>query len=133
MELYIGGCYQGKLAYVLEKKKWNGIEILSGEYISWEKLESCQVCDHFHDFLRKELNYYTSEKEAQIEVIKRLEDVFKKNPSLLVICDEVGMGVVPMERQERDYRELVGRVCVYLAKNASHVERIVAGMGQILK
>lgn len=46
----------------------------------------------------------------------------------LVLCCEVGSGVVPMERDERAWRELVGRTCARLAADASQVVRMVCGI-----
>ena len=38
-----------------------------------------------------------------------------------VICDEVGCGVVPLERADRERREAIGRLCCQLAKQAQAV------------
>ena len=51
----------------------------------------------------------------------------------LVLCCEVGSGVVPMEKRDRAYREAVGRLCCALAGEADSVVRIVAGIPQLLK
>ena len=42
--------------------------------------------------------------------------------------DEVGCGIVPVERLERDYREAVGRAGQLLAQNASQVFRVICGI-----
>ena len=49
------------------------------------------------------------------------------------ICDEIGNGIVPMEKQEREYRERVGRLLIRLAGEAETVERIICGIGQKIK
>ncbi len=58
-------------------------------------------------------------------------------PALLekkvVICNEVGCGVVPIDRAERLARELTGRVCVALAEKAEKVVRIYCGIPTIIK
>lgn len=51
----------------------------------------------------------------------------------IVICNEVGSGVVPMDREERAHREAVGRLCVELAKTAQAVYRVQCGIGMKLK
>jgi adenosyl cobinamide kinase/adenosyl cobinamide phosphate guanylyltransferase len=51
----------------------------------------------------------------------------------LVLCCEVGSGVVPMEKRDRAYREAVGRLCAALAKEADAVVRVVAGIPMLLK
>ena len=51
----------------------------------------------------------------------------------LVLCCEVGSGVIPLERQDRIWRDATGRLCVRLAREASAVVRIVAGIPVMLK
>ncbi len=55
------------------------------------------------------------------------------HPDGVVICDEVGCGVVPLDRDERAWRELVGRICCELAEQAAAVYRVGCGMGVRLK
>jgi adenosylcobinamide kinase/adenosylcobinamide-phosphate guanylyltransferase len=51
----------------------------------------------------------------------------------IVIMDEVGYGIVPMDRKERDYREAVGRAGQMLAAEADHVYRVICGIAQCIK
>ncbi len=51
----------------------------------------------------------------------------------VVICDEVGSGVIPVDPQERAAREQCGRLCVLLAKEATRVVRLVCGIPKIIK
>ncbi|MGX8697866.1 MAG: bifunctional adenosylcobinamide kinase/adenosylcobinamide-phosphate guanylyltransferase [Prevotella sp.] len=46
----------------------------------------------------------------------------------VVICCEVGLGVVPIDADERAWRELVGRTCAQLAAEAEQVVRMVCGI-----
>ena len=55
------------------------------------------------------------------------------HPDGVIICDEVGSGVVPMEPKDRAWRETVGRTCCALAKKAESVYRVICGMGVKLK
>ncbi len=58
-------------------------------------------------------------------------------PALLkkevVVCDEVGSGIIPFERNDRESREAAGRLCIELAKTAEQVVRLVAGIPLIIK
>ncbi len=51
----------------------------------------------------------------------------------VVVCCEVGQGVVPMEGQERVWRERVGRTCTALAQDATRVVRMVCGIPVVIK
>ena len=51
----------------------------------------------------------------------------------VVTCDEVGCGVVPIDRADEAYREAVGRLCCVLAEQADAVVRVTAGLPQYIK
>ena len=51
----------------------------------------------------------------------------------VVICNEVGSGVIPANRAERAGREATGRLCVLLAQKASCVVRMVSGIPAVIK
>lgn len=51
----------------------------------------------------------------------------------VVTCDEVGCGVVPIDRADEAYREAVGRLCCTLAAEADAVVRVTAGLPQYIK
>jgi len=50
-----------------------------------------------------------------------------------VICTEVGGGIVPIDRDERQFREQAGRLAVLLAQRAERVVRVWCGLPQVLK
>jgi len=51
----------------------------------------------------------------------------------VVVCDEVGAGVIPGNRPERETREATGRLCNRLAQHADSVVRLIAGIPQVIK
>ncbi len=51
----------------------------------------------------------------------------------LVLCREVGSGVIPLAAEDRRFREETGRLCVQLARRADAVVRMTAGIPMILK
>ncbi len=51
----------------------------------------------------------------------------------VVICNEVGSGVIPVDTEERLGREAVGRLCVRLAGEADAVVRMVCGIPTVIK
>ncbi len=125
MELYVGGRCQGKLDYVLTKLGREAV-IADGETYPLDCPEQADVLNHFHLLVRRlaaggrDISGYANEIAA-------------KNPRIVIICDEVGMGIVPADAFERRYREAVGRCCCMLAEQAGHVERVVCGRGMVLK
>ena len=55
------------------------------------------------------------------------------HPQGVLICDEVGSGVVPTDPEDRAWREAVGRICCELAPHAEAVYRVTCGLGMRLK
>lgn len=51
----------------------------------------------------------------------------------VVIATEVGGGVVPLDRAEREAREAAGRLNCLLARRAERVVRVFCGLPQVLK
>lgn len=51
----------------------------------------------------------------------------------VVICDEIGCGIVPMDKNEREHRENLGNLLIKLAKEAEMVIRVHSGIGIRIK
>jgi len=109
MILVIGGAYQGKTEYV---RKHFGMEY--------------KVVNHYHLRVKEQL----CQGKNPLEEAKRL---LKEQEQLVVISDELGYGLVPMDAFLREYREASGRVNCYLAGEAEQVIRVVCGIGTVIK
>ena len=53
----------------------------------------------------------------QIDPLARIDELVEGR-DLVILCDEVGCGVVPIDPAQREWREAVGRVCCALAQKA---------------
>lgn len=51
----------------------------------------------------------------------------------VVICSEVGSGVIPATREETLCRKATGKLCILLAKEAKTVVRMVCGIPTAIK
>lgn len=61
--------------------------------------------------------------------IQGLVDVAKKiKARVVIVSNEVGLGIVPNTRLGRDFRDIAGRVNQMVAKNANQVFFVVAGI-----
>jgi adenosyl cobinamide kinase/adenosyl cobinamide phosphate guanylyltransferase len=110
MTLIIGGAGQGKLSYVLSRTG------LSPEDVS-------QTLPTHKPILYGLQNLTRSNPNLTVQDI----------PDCIVICDEIGCGVVPISPEERAWREHTGRLCCELAQRAQRVERIFCGLPMVLK
>ncbi|MCM1049746.1 MAG: bifunctional adenosylcobinamide kinase/adenosylcobinamide-phosphate guanylyltransferase [Clostridiales bacterium] len=128
MRLIIGGRAQGKLEYVLLNYDVQESVVYDGTLPndSDDTGSKTVVINHFHQWVRNRiLNGGAPESEIQSYV--------DNNENCIIICDEIGNGIVPIEPFEREYRERVGRILVQLAKRAEGVERVICGIGQKIK
>lgn len=133
LELYIGGYAQGKLEYVREKLSHQLCVIdCACEDVFLQNVPEGQVpvLYHFHSYIRNMVFQGTvSEEVMRILLVK----LFMRFPDCIIISDEVGNGIVPLNRDEREYREVLGRALIEIAKKADRVERIVCGLGERIK
>jgi len=51
----------------------------------------------------------------------------------VVVCDEVGSGIIPLTSKERMAREATGRLSIRLAERAERVVRLVCGIPVVIK
>ena len=84
------------------------------------------VINHFHHWVKKRIQEGGRPEEEILIFLKSCKDC-------IIICDEIGNGIVPMEAFERQYRERVGRILIQLAGEAQEVWRILCGIGQKIK
>ncbi len=119
MILYTGGYGQGKLAYALERHKGS---VFDGGSDSIEDIGNCNIINKYNLLVKRLL----------AEGIDPLEFTRGVNADV-VIGDEVGCGIVPINRDDTIYRESVGRCMCLLAEKSERVVRIICGMGMVIK
>ena len=124
MHLIIGGAYMGKFTHAVESYGFS----------------EDQVCDCEREPLRIGAACVRHLEQYVLDCVQRGEDpsaVFRNNreqwENSVLICRDISGGVVPMDRQERLWREETGRLCQMLSREADHVSRIFCGLEQRLK
>lgn len=109
MRLIIGGAHQGKLNYALS--------------------------------LGYTMDDVATSLPTDKPILYGLQNLTRKDPDLtaeqipdcIVICDELGCGVVPLDYEDRAWRERTGRLCNALAQQADRVDRVFCGISMRLK
>ena len=124
MELIVGGAYQGKTEYA--RRLFPDISWADGEHCSFEELCQCQGILKFHRYLERRM-------AAGESVADLAEILYQENPELVIVTDEIGCGIVPIDRADENWREAVGRLCCALAQKADAVVRVIAGVPQFIK
>lgn len=122
MQLVIGGAHQGKLHWVLQQTGYTQNDVASTLLAAMQR----PVLNALHEEVRKCLQEGISPQE----LVKGLLD---RNPEVIILCDEIGCGVVPVDAFERAWREETGRICCMLAEKAVRVDRIFCGLATCIK
>lgn len=124
MILIIGGAFQGKLDFAKRAFSLSEEDVFScaGEKIDFSKRCVDHIEEFTYDCVRKGVEpkgYFQAHGDQWRESI--------------LICQDIFCGVVPMDPVQREWRQATGRLCQYLAGEASQVSRIFCGLEQRLK
>lgn len=126
MVLVTGGSFQGKLDYALQLSGFSITDVIDGNTCELITLSSVRILNDFHLLVRRLLE---EKKDVKMFVNHLIQD----NPNIIIIVNELGCGVIPVDSFEREYRETTGRVCCTIAKQAKEVHRVVCGIGMVIK
>lgn len=126
MVLIVGGMAQGKQKFAGRLTGLPDGAFLDGASCTTAELEQAKAVRDFQLFIRR-LVAEGEEPQGRVRLL------IEKNPDLVIVSDEVGYGVVPIDRFEREYREQAGRCMELLAASAGQVYRVVCGIGMKLK
>ncbi len=124
MRIITGGAFQGKRAFA--EKLYPGVEWTDGGRCALDEIRTCRAVYGFHEFVKRWLEQGKSWEELASLMLE-------ENRDLILICDEIGCGLVPMDAFEREYRESTGRVMNALTEQAERVDRVVCGIGRRIK
>lgn len=122
MELILGGVGQGKRAYAFQKYGFSEKDV----FLSPSDHQNRPLFDHLEAWVKATLS---DGRDPAAE----LEAFLAQGFDGVILCDEVGCGVVPAHPEERAWREAVGRLCCALAQRASTVTRVFCGLPMTLK
>ncbi len=124
MILVTGGCFQGKKAYACETFGIFEKDAVDGATCSPEAIRTARLLYHFHEYVRRMM-----QEGWELDV----DALTEQNPELILVTNELGCGVVPVDRFDREYRERVGRLCCEIAGRCSQVHRVMCGLGTVIK
>ena len=99
---------------------------IAGYDAEYDRLKTAQAVRDLHLLIKKIM----LDGGNPIAQIQRL---IADNPDIIIISDEIGYGVVPVNKFDREWREAVGRISCYLAEKAENVIRVVCGIGNKIK
>ena len=120
MILIIGGAYQGKLEFAKDTFGIADADVhtCGCEEIDFSKRCICKI-EEFALHHPDPVSYFMKSREAWQDSILIIRDIF---------C-----GVVPINAEDRAWRQRAGRLAQYLSREATQVSRIFCGLEQRLK
>lgn len=113
---------------------WQTLEI---QYeIPQDQLNDYVLFDCLSVFTSNQLFYYSKGIDFIDDVLfdkilekikKEIEKLLQVNPNIILVTNEVGYGLVPINHLERVYRDLLGKVNTYVASLVDEVYLVVCG------
>lgn len=152
MKLVIGGAYQGKRDFLMQK--WNICERETADAASWREPDDERARDvgkDTADLRRNESISMNACADCSIRAIVNYQDLIRLQmeqglnpadelrqlsglkPEIILCAVEIGMGIIPVDRKERDFRETCGRTLCLAAQMADEVWRVICGIGERIK
>jgi adenosylcobinamide kinase/adenosylcobinamide-phosphate guanylyltransferase len=126
MKMIIGGAFQGKTSYASMLTKITKEQMTDGATCEFDTIFTTPVIYHFHEYIKRLIQV----EQFSFDLPKQL---MEKNPNLVIVSNELGYGIVPIDAFDRNYREMTGRICCMLAEQSEEVYRVVCGLAQKLK
>lgn len=124
MILITGGAFQGKLDFARSLKEQ--AVVIDGEKLNPENAGQADIVTNFHLYIKDLLE---EKKNPEPSV----REILNKNRNLIILVNELGCGIVPVDSFDRNFREVNGRICCALAKEAEAVYRVTCGIGTKIK
>lgn len=127
LKLIIGGYANGKLDYAIRGCRPSEYAIYDAVFPKDEEIGNLTIIvNNLQRFIRDCILDNGCPEEEILSFLEKCGDC-------IVICDEIGNGIVPVNAFEREYRERVGRILIGIAAKADEVERVICGIAQRIK
>lgn len=126
MIMITGGAFSGKKDYAKTRFGFSDEEILNGENYSFDAVFSAKCIADYQLIVERLL-----EEKADVQIFT--ERLCRENPNAVVIINEIGAGIIPLEKNDRIWREESGRAGCLIARNSSEVIRLTCGIPTIIK
>ena len=126
MKMIVGGACQGKVRFACDWLDLDRADIINGSTCDFDEAFSASVIKYYHKLVARLL----AEGVDPVAFTKKL---CEQNKDAVIIIDEVGCGIVPIEKEARLRREAIGRCGCIIAAASDTVVRVICGISNYLK
>lgn len=122
MIMITGGAFQGKTEYAKKSLSLSDSDILDCGSCELTDIRNAKCVKHYELAVKRLLD--SGEDPLS----------FTENLSCgIVIMNEIGSGIIPLDKSERVWREMTGRAGCLLADRAEQVVRLCCGIAEVIK
>lgn len=126
MIMITGGAFQGKREYAKKRFGFFDEDILNGGNCELEAVLTAKCVTDY----QLAVKHLLEENADPEEFTRRL---CRENSGAVIIINEIGGGIIPLEKSERIWREETGRSGCIIAENSCEVIRLVCGIPTKIK
>lgn len=112
MKFVTGGAFQGKHTFVREKFPQERCITVEEEQV---------------------LACLAAAEDVLSQIRAEIAEVEYEGRQAVIVMNEIGSGITPMEAEQRKLRDEMGRIGCVLADEAEEVYRVIAGIGVKIK
>ena len=126
MIMITGGAFQAKTEFAKKTFSLDDNDIINGESCGFDDIFTAKCVVNFHLFIKRLMN-------SNIDPIEFSDKIIRDNSQIIIILNEIGCGIIPIEKSDRIWRETVGRTGCFIAQNSEKVIRVNCGISMYLK
>ena len=126
MIMITGGAFQGKTEFAKKTFSLDDNDIINGENCDFDDVFTAKCVVNFHMLIKRLIS-------NNIDPIEFSEKIIRDNFQIIIIINEIGCGIIPVEKIDRIWREAVGRTGCFIAQNSEKVIRVNCGIPMYLK
>lgn len=126
VELIIGGAYNSKLNFALKYYNLKQEDFQNGAECGLSEAFNKKGIYNLHLLIRR---FIISGMNDYNKIIEKI----RSSNVEIIICNEVGSGVVPLDKIDNQMREYVGRILSILSEKSIRVIRVYYGIPSVIK
>lgn len=133
MHVFIGGAYNGKEQFVkdwLDEKNIVNVKWFSGKLPTTLQEGQIVVIQKLEQILQHQ--DFTDEVTLANSIFTQITS-FAEHHHVIIILTDMGRGIVPIDKEQRQLRDVCGRLYQLLFKESNQVTRIWYGLSERLK